>query len=238
MTLIYFSSALPDTPPLDPTAEQARQQLIQVLSDPKFQAARPTPTDLIITQLTAWFHQLLDWLNSLFDRGGLGVGGNTALVVVVLGIALIIALLIGFLVFGVPRLNRRSKSRGVLFGDEDDRDSTVLRRAAEAAAAAGDYTTAIEEEFRSIARGLAERAVVTTFPGTTAHGFAVSAAADFPALGSQLGHAANSFDAVRYLGRTGTPQEWAVVSELERALRASRPQLDRTDSNELDEVDA
>ena len=235
MTLIHLSSAPSDTPPLDPTAEQARQQLIQVLSDTKFQAARPTPTDLLITQLTAWFHQLLDWLNSLFGKGGLGLGGNTALVVVVLGIILIVALLIGFLVFGVPRLNRRSKSRGALFGDEDDRDSTALRRAAEAAAAAGDYTTAIEEAFRSIARGLAERAVVTTFPGTTAHGFAVSAAAAFPAVGSQLARAANSFDDVRYLGRPGTAQEWAAVIELERALRSSRPQLDRTD---LDEVDA
>jgi hypothetical protein len=55
----------------------------------------------------------------------------------------IAALIVGFILFGVPRLNQRSKSLGALFGDEDDRDSTTLRRAAERAAAAGDYTIAI-----------------------------------------------------------------------------------------------
>ena len=39
-----------------------------------------------------------------------------------------------------------------------------MRRAAERAAAAGDYTTAIAELFRALARGLAERTVVTTHP--------------------------------------------------------------------------
>jgi hypothetical protein len=133
---------------------------------------------------------------------------------------------VGFILFGVPRLNRRSAVSGTLFGEHDVRDSAALRRAAEAAALAGDYATAIEEGFRSIARALAERGVVSTFPGTTAHGFAALAAGPFPAMAGTLEHAAGLFDGVRYLGAAGTGSDWIVVRDLERELSRARPRLD------------
>ena len=82
------------------------------------------------------------------------------------------ALVVAFLIFGVPRLNRRSRVAGVLFGEDDDRGSADMRRDAAAAASRGDYATAIAELFRALARGLAERTIVTVTPGTTARGFA------------------------------------------------------------------
>jgi hypothetical protein len=226
VTVGYLSPAPPDTPPLTPTAEQAHQQLLQELSKPQYQSGRPTAATLITQQLSDWFQNLIDWVNSLFGKGGLGPGPGTTIVVVVIAIVIIAALVVGFILFGVPRLNRRSGSSGSLFGDEDDRDSATLRRAAEYAAAAGDYTTAIEEEFRSIARGLSERTVVTTFPGTTAHGFAGEATASFPPLGAQLASAADAFDRVRYLGGAGTEIEWLEMRALEQSLRAARPLFD------------
>ncbi len=45
-------------------------------------------------------------------------------------------------------------------------------RARPRAAEAGDFATAIAEMFRALARGLSERTIVMTSPGTTAHGFA------------------------------------------------------------------
>ena len=108
----------------------------------------------------------------------------------------------------------------------DDRDALALRRAAEAAAAAGDYDIAIEEEFRAIARGLSERGVVTTFPGTTAHGFAGLASVAFPGAGESLEQAASLFDGVRYLGDAGTENGWIMIRSLERTLRESKPRLD------------
>jgi hypothetical protein len=224
MTLSRLSPLPPDTPPLDPTAEHARQQLLQELSKAQYQSGRPTLPGLITQQLSTWFQNLIDWINSLFAKSGLGSG--TAIVVVVIAVVVIAALVVGFILFGVPRLNQRSKSLGSLFGDEDDRDSTTLRHAAERAAEAGDYTTAIEEEFRSIARGLSERTVVTTFPGTTAHGFAIEASASFPRQGSALAIAADAFDSVRYLGGTGAESDWLAMRSLEESLRATRPLLD------------
>jgi hypothetical protein len=223
MKLPHLSSAPPDTPPLDPTAEHARQQLLQELSKPQYQPGRPTGATLLTNQLSAWFQQLIDWINSLFGKGALGT--STALIVIVIAVLIVAALIVGFLLFGVPRLNRRAAARGALFGEEDDRDGATLRRAAERAAAAGDYTTAIEEQFRSIARGLAERMVLIAFPGTTAHGFALEAAESFPVSRTELARAADSFDRVRYLGGTGTESEWLAVSALERTLRTSRPVL-------------
>jgi hypothetical protein len=225
MRMIHLASDAPDTPPLDPTAQHARAQLLQELSKPQYQPGRPTAGSLVTNQLQKWFQNLLDWLQSLFGKGGFGVGQNTVIVVVIVAVIILAAAIVGFFLFGVPRLNRRRAARGSLFGEEDDRDSTTLRRAAERAAAGGDYTTAIEEQFRSIARGLAERVVVTTFPGTTARGFAVDAGDSFPLSRTELMAAADSFDSVRYLGRDGTESEWIAVSALERALRATRPVL-------------
>ena len=209
----------PDRPPLDPTAEHARSQLAQELAKAKFGAARPGPIDLAVQWLQNWF-------NSLFDRVGNSFIGGPGVIILIVVLVVIAAIVVAFFVFGLPRLNRRSAITGALFGTEDDRGADELRRAAERAAAAGDFATAIEEGFRAIARGLAERTIVTTFPGTTAHSFAVQAAGAFPDLGEELSAAADAFDAVRYLGVAGTEAAWVTVRSLETRLRATRPLLE------------
>lgn len=202
-------------PPLDPNADQARSQLIAELSKPEYQASKPGLFDLLAT----W---LRDWLNGLANSltGASGPAGLGNVVILVLVIA---AIVVAFLVFGVPRLNRRSAVTGTLFGDDDSRDSDALRAAAARAAAAGDFATAIAEQFRAIARSLSERGLVTTFPGTTATGFASRAAASFPAESGALDAAAAAFDGVRYLGRAGTADEWQTVDGLATRIRAARP---------------
>jgi hypothetical protein len=77
--------------------------------------------------------------------------------------------------------------------------------------------------YRSIARGLAERTVLTTSPGTTAHDFATRAAAAFASSADDLKASAIAFDEVRYLGATGTRSQYDVVARLERALRTAKP---------------
>jgi Domain of unknown function (DUF4129) len=209
----------PPGPPLTSTVAGAREQLHNELVKPQYQAARPTLFDQL-------WKAIMDWFNSLTSTGGTGLGGSPTLILIVVGIVVLAALIVGFLLFGVPRLNRRSRAVGQLFGEQDDRAALTLVRAAEAAARAGDYSTAIEEGFRSIARGLAERGVVSTFPGTTAHGFAALAVIPFPASTGTLPRAADLFDGVRYLGATGTESGWLVVRDLERELGRTRPRLD------------
>jgi len=136
---------------------------------------------------------------------------------------------VAFLLYGRPRLNRRrAAATESLFGEDDLRAAAELRQSAERAAAAGDWTTALVELFRALARGLAERTLVDLYPGMTARGFARSAAGPFPDSRDALTTAAADFDAVRYLGRPGTADQYARLADLERELRAARPALATT----------
>jgi hypothetical protein len=200
--------------PVDPDADQARNWVIDELSKPEYQGAKPTWYDRLAQSIE-------DWLNSLTLPGGPGLGGLVPLLVVLGIVALIV---VAFIVFGRPRLPRRSRvDTGALFGSDDARSAEELRASAERAAAAGDFTTAIEEVFRAIARGLAERTVVMTAPGTTAREFAARASAVFPAHAAELSAGGRLFDDVRYLERPGTRESYDRIATLDRRLQSERP---------------
>lgn len=206
-------SALSAAAPVDPDADEARDLILRELSKPEYEAARPN-----------WFDRaagaVWDWITSL-EFGGASGPPALGLVVVLGGIA--VALVVAFLVFGMPRLRRRSSLEGALFGAEDARTAPALRAAAEQLAADGDFTGAIAEMFRAIARDLSERSILSTSPGTTARDFARRAAVEFPDLTAPLTEAAAVFDDVRYLGRVGTAGAWQSVVALEEQLRTARP---------------
>lgn len=209
-------SGLPLDVPVDPDARDAAELLINELSKPQYQAARPTWFDLLAKAVQ-------DWLSSL--RLG-DVQGPPALGLGIVVTLALVGIVVAFLIFGVPRLNRRSAVAGSLFGEDDRRTAAIIRQDAEAAAARGEYSTAVAEMFRAIARGLAERAIVTTSPGTTARDFAINASTPFPDLGDALRESATAFDQVRYLDRDGTAGQFRQVAALERDLRATRPVLE------------
>jgi hypothetical protein len=212
-------AALFDVPldvPLDPDAPTAQQWLIDELSKSEYQQARPTWFDTLTDQIANWFQSL-----SFGGIQGPPAFGLLAIVVLV-GIALVLA----FLVFGLPRINRRSRVTGALFGEEDERSSVQLRAAAEAAAKRGEFEQAIADMFRSIARGLAERSVLTTSPGTTAHDFGERSGTAFPTLSAELRAAAVSFDDVRYLSKVGTRAQFDELARLEKRVRATKPVFD------------
>lgn len=199
--------------PLDPDAPEARRWLQDELQKPEYQAAQPSPFDLAMQAIR-------DWFVSLFD----GASGLPAPILNLLLILLVAVLVIvGLLVFGVPRLRRRRHAPVPLFDDHDRRDLEMLRRAAASAAAAGDWPLAIEERFRALVRGVVERDLVRVHPGTTARGFADAASRPFPDHDAALRDAAAGFDGVRYLGRAGTEAEYAQVTALEAELAGTRP---------------
>lgn len=199
--------------PVDPEAPEAQQWLREELAKAPYQAARPT-----------WFDRLsqsfLDWLGSLTAGGGDGFGDWIPLIVTVLAVAAVAVL---FLIFGMPRLNRRRRRPAGVLGEHDTRSADDLRRAARLAAASGDWNRAVQEMYRAIARGLDERTLLRALPGTTAHAIATRAGAVFPAEAERLEHAARAFDAVRYLGRDASEGDFGAVAELERALREASP---------------
>ncbi|WP_254431289.1 DUF4129 domain-containing protein [Agromyces sp. Marseille-P2726] len=199
--------------PLDPDAPEARRWLEEELAKPEYQNAKPSAFDLAMLAVR-------DWIASLFE----GAVGLPTPVLWLLGVLLVVVLVVvGLLVFGVPRLRRRRPAPAPLFDDGDLRDLTTLRRAAAAAAASGDWPLAIEERFRALVRGMVERDLVRVHPGSTAHGIADAAARRFPGEAEGLRAAAVDFDAVRYLGRAGSSEAYARVTELEQRLAQTAP---------------
>lgn len=206
-------ASLPADVPVDPDGDQARDWIIQELAKPEYRAAQPT-----------WFDRLSEafwnWLNSLDLSGG---GAAQAPLLVILIVVIAGVLIAAFLIFGVPRLRHRGAAVGALFGEDETRTADALRGAAELAAKNGDWAVAIEELFRSIARRLAERVLVSTNPGTTAREFARRAGAVFPAFDERLATSGALFDRVRYLGEPGTETDYAELAGLERDLRVAKP---------------
>lgn len=200
-------------PPLDPDAPEARRWVLDELAKPEYRAAEPTAFDLFAQAVR-------DWFADLFAGAG-GLPTPALALIAVLVLAGLVA--IGLLVFGLPRLRRRAGAPVPLFDDGDVRDADALRRAATAAAAARDWTLAVEERFRALVRSLVERELVRVHPGTTAHGMADAASRPFPERSADLESAAADFDAVRYLARPGTEAQYRRITALEADLATSRP---------------
>lgn len=208
-----LASAVSVDVPVVPDAPEARDWLLEELSKPEYAAAQPSLFDLLSQEFYAWLVRLfqpgesvpLDWL---------------PVAIVALVVAALVAAL---LIWGVPRVNRRSRAATGLFGDDDRRTSAELRSAAARAAGAGDWTLAVLEQFRAVARGLAERTIVLVSPGTTAHDFAGRASAAFPTASDDLADAADGFDGVRYLGRDGTPDQYERLRALDGRLQKLSP---------------
>lgn len=199
--------------PVEPDAAEARDWLLHELAKPPYQAARPTLFDTVAQAIRDWFVEL-------FSSGNGTVPNIVPALILLVAAGVVFA---AFVLFGRPRLNRRSSLDGSLFGTNDARTAEAMRESAAAAASAGDYTRAIEDLFRALARGLAERTVVSTTPGTTARDFARRAAIAFPAEAPRLEESATVFDGVRYLDRSGSREQYERLVELERALRSARP---------------
>lgn len=204
---------LPIDVPVEPDADEAREWLVNELAKPAYQAAQPTLFDRVAQAV--W-----DWITSLSFGG---VEGPPALGLLVVVLLVAAAIVLGVLVFGLPRLNRRSRAVGALFGDEDERTAAELRRGAALAAGREDWPTAIAELYRAIARDLSERGVLTTSPGTTATGFARRAGELDPGAQSDYLTAAGSFDEVRYLDRPGTREQYEQIVALDHRARDLRP---------------
>jgi len=203
-----------DAPPLNPDGPTAQQWLKHELERSEYQAAKPTWFDRIAHQISQWFSSL-----------GAHVSGNAGWVLASIGIALVLAVLVGaFVVFGLPRLRRRTRIAEV-FDEQDDRDARTLRADAATAAAEGRYDDAVRDLFRALGRSLGERTIVLVLPGTTAQELAGEASGALPGFDIRLRAAAVLFDGVRYLGRHATADDYAGLTALDHDLAAARPHL-------------
>jgi hypothetical protein len=163
------------------------------------------------------FRAVLHWVEHLFDRLSAHApgGGPGAVALVVLVLAL---LAIARWRFGPLRREHRA-SAVVLPGQPVT--AAGHRRAAEDAAAGGDWQRAVVERMRATARALEEADVVTPRPGRTAVELAAEASAVSPDAGPALHSATTVFDAVSYGGRTAGPEAYATVVAADDTVAAT-----------------
>ncbi|GAA3716132.1 DUF4129 domain-containing protein [Nonomuraea antimicrobica] len=167
------------------------------------------------------YRRVTQFLGDLTDAavGGGRTGGIIASI-------LIVAILLGVIGLVAWRLRRTARKKalrvGGLFGARA-MTAAEHRQAAERLAREGQWTPAVQERLRAIARDLEERALVDGMPGRTAHELAAEAAVALPAFAGELSAAARSFDDVTYGGVTGTREAYEAMTSLDERLRQARP---------------
>jgi len=204
-----------DAPPLDPGRDEAYDWLVRELSKPEYEAAKPSLIDRIA-------QAIMDWFSSLMVPQPGQLSAWVPVIVVVLVIAGVIT---AIALWGVPRRRRAARDAGTLFGDDDTRTAAELRKHARDAAERGDWDSALLDGFRALARGLAERTVVSILPGTTASGVAESARSAFPSHAAALRRAASDFDSVRYLDEHAGREHYEAVASLDHELSRTEPRF-------------
>lgn len=204
----------PVTIPRDPAREAARRELSKRVyheNDP------------------SWYQRALDalwdWVTDLLGSAAAATpGGTVGLVVIAVAVLAVLGALWWRL--GTPR-REKVPGQTALF-DDRPRGAAEHRAAAEAHAAQGHWSRAVQERMRALVRALEERALLDERPGRTADEAAADAARSLPEHAGRLRAAARAFDDVTYGGRTATEDAYRSLSALDRDLERARPRLTPT----------
>ncbi|WP_231505256.1 DUF4129 domain-containing protein [Cellulomonas sp. URHE0023] len=207
---VIGAARLPVTIPVDPDATTAQRWATEELADPVYH------------QRPSLLNRIIEWLSE--QLSGVTATGLPSPVVLLLVVAVIAAVVaVAFIVNGPVRRSRRVASERSVLDADDVRTSDQIRRAADAAAGAEDWTLAVVERFRAIVRGLEERTVLDERAARTAHEAADAAAGRLPELGSDLVTAGYLFDAVAYGHEAASAADDHRLRDLDTRVRAARP---------------
>ncbi len=196
--------------PVVPDADQARELLQRELAN------------VVYRERESLLQRFWDWLSGLFTSVPFGGSGGPWWL---LGLLVLIALivLVALWVAGpVRRADRISGRSARVLADDDTRGAEDLRAAANAAANAGDWATAVAERFRAVVRGLEDRAVLDERPGRTAREAAAAAGQRFGEHAERLHRAAALFDGVVYGHHDAGPEDDAELRDLDRTIDRAR----------------
>ena len=205
--------------PVTVTSDDARQLAIRELSKPEYHRATlpppPSPSTAIPSPPPAH-----------------APSSNHALVIAMIVLAiivLVIALVLFLRWLGRPRNSKKRKA------DKDDQNTAAQtihdlltgaalhRHNAEIAAAAGNWAEAIRERFRAVIATLDERGLLPERADRTADEAARDAGVLLPAHVAVLTAAVRAFDEVEYGEYVGTPDAYAVISNVDEVVRTEQP---------------
>lgn len=203
-----------DGPPLTIPGRPAREAAERELSKSMYHENDPGFFQRALNRFWGWVDDLLS------AASGAAPGGAIGLVVIVLAVVAVAAALWWRL--GTPR---RAPSTSAALFDDRPRSAAEHRADAEAHAAQGHWSQALQERMRAIVRSLEERALLDPRPGRTADEAAAEAARPLPDHEDRLHTAARDFDDVTYGGRTATEAAYHRLADLDRDLERTKPLL-------------
>jgi hypothetical protein len=195
--------------PVVPDERTAREWVQSELRDPVYAEHQPGLVQRGIT----W---LLERLGAVGDTGPSLWFWVVALLVAAAVVALVLRRT------GVVGTRGRTAAAAGAVGTDPTVSADEHRRRAAAAAGAGDWRTAVLEQFRGTVRSLEERTVLEPRPGRTADEAAAEAGALLTELAQELAAAARTFDDVCYGGREAGPQQHRLLVRTDEAVLRAR----------------
>ncbi|MFF3020592.1 DUF4129 domain-containing protein [Streptomyces sp. NPDC057939] len=203
-----------ETPPLTTPRDAAREAAERELAKRVYHQDDPGLFERGLERLWDWIGGLFDGASSVTPGGGFGL----------LTVALLVVLAVAALWWRLGTPRRTPTGTGDLF-DGGLRSAADHRTAADAHAAAGRWTEAVQERMRALVRSLEERTLLDPRPGRTADEAAGEAAVSLPAHAGDLRAAARTFDDVTYGGRTADADTYARLRTLDLTLERTKPLL-------------
>ncbi len=195
--------------PVVPDEPTARDWVETELRDPVYAENQPG----LLQRALTW---VMERLGSVGDTGPSLWFWVVALVVVALVVVLVVRRT------GFARAVARTGQGSGEVGTDPTVSADEYRRRAASAAAAGDWRTAVLEQFRATVRSLEERTVLEPRPGRTADEAASEAGALLPERSADLVAAARVFDDVCYGDREAGPAQHQQLVATDAAVLAAR----------------
>ncbi|HKA68387.1 MAG TPA: DUF4129 domain-containing protein [Actinomycetes bacterium] len=196
--------------PVDIGRDDARRDALRELAKPIYQEAKPS----LAVRAMRW---LLERAFKLFELAGSAPGGPFGLLL----LAIVVLVVVLVIRFGVGPFARTAAAESVVFADVA-RTAANHRAAAEAAAAAGDWATAVRERFRAVIRQLEEDGRLDRRPGRTADEAAAEGGRALPGHAAELRAGARIFDEVVYGEHPASAAQDQRLRGLDDAIRAAR----------------
>lgn len=214
VTVIGLIGRLPFDVPVTPSPEQAHQWAVDELSKD------------VYNQRESLWEMFTRWLSERFNSLQ-GIGSNDSRLITIVVVAVLIAVVIAIL-FAVRRAGRLSSAVGSRRGStevllDDARSAADMRSAAQVAAASGNFSLAVVERFRAIARSLEDRTILEERPGRTAREVCFDATPRLPQFADDLRWAADLFDVVCYSEADADRNQYERMVLLDDAIAAARP---------------
>jgi len=198
--------------PVDIGRDEARDLAVRELADSVYADAEPSWWE----RASSW---LWDKLGELLDGAGGAVSGLGWVIL----LALLVAAVVVVIALKTGRMQRQVRAPSAPVFGQALLSAADHRARADAASREGRWTAAVLESFRALVRRLEERGTLEHRPGRTADETVREAGGYLPQLAAELNRAAQTFDAVLYGDKPGSPQLYAQITQVDDAAATARP---------------